>query len=290
MFQNWTDNNAPQLQMRKQQCYNYFMKLKPCSVYNPKPNDYSACMDCYNFEKMTQAILKQISTNNTIGNMSCDNYSIEMDDDCECKECIACTDTLSAMKKSPLRLMKYLSCDNDRKCPNIRCVHRNNGSGCNNIDCGVYKIQQLFTSNKITIDDYIEIGFKQMINVPVTTKKGKTRNCHATIYEHYKWSDLKQIYFDELEQFMIHYNCWIHQHQTRRDFIDKTTGRIPNDTLVCHFDFINAIPIQYASMNSGNWGDQQKCSYFASCDRFKNTDDNIIEESAHYFCDNQKSS
>ena len=134
-------------------------------------------MDCYNFEKMTQAILKQVSSNNTIGNMSCDNYTIQMDDDCECKECIMCMDTLSAMRMSPLRLMKYLLCDHDKKYPNIRCVDRNNRSGCNKVDCGGYKVQQLFTSNKITIDDNTEIGFKQMILVPVTTKKGKTRNC-----------------------------------------------------------------------------------------------------------------
>ena len=91
-----------------------------------------------------------------------------------------------------------------------------------------------------------------MISVSVSTKNNKTRNCTATVHEQYKWIDLKQIYIDELKEYMIHYNTWIHQHQTRRDFIDKITGRIPTDTLVCHYDFINAIPVQYGAMCSAN--------------------------------------
>ena len=43
-------------------------------------------------------------------------------------------------------------------------------------------------------------------------------------------------------------------------------------------------------MCNGNWGDREKISYFVGVDRFRDENNNICEESVHYFCDNLKSS
>ena len=59
-----------------------------------------------------------------------------MDDKCECKDCNQCTDTITAMKKSPLQLLRYLLCTVDEKYLKLKCVQ---GDKCGKIDCGVYK-------------------------------------------------------------------------------------------------------------------------------------------------------
>ena len=80
----------------------------------------------------------------------------------------------------------------------------------------------------------------------------------------------------------VNYNAWIHQHQTRRDFVDKRTGRIPPDSIYCHFDFIHNIDV------SVHWGDSEKVAYMVSYDRFRDETECIEEESNHYFCDDKK--
>ena len=155
----------------------------------------------------------------------------------KCSEFLEFAETISAMSKSTLRFLKYLCCDNDQKYPNLKCVQSN----CSNSSCGATKIQRLFDSKLININPNCIIGFKQIVMVPKTLTNGKNRNCHATINCDYAWQDLKQIYIKQLTDFMIHHNCWLHQHQTRRDFVDKDTGKIPRDSVYAT-DFINNIP------------------------------------------------
>ena len=285
VYSNWIVQSKQKYQ--KLPCLAYFMQLKPCYVCKVKPGNYSQCMKCYNFQQMTKAILKRLSIDgsNYVGDVMCDNYDFdELDENCKCSECLRCSATIEAMKKSPLRLMQYLCCDNDDKYPDLKCIE----GRCENPSCGVTKIQHLFDSKLININPNCTIGFKQIVIVPKALTNGKSRNCHATIHDEYTWRDLKKIYVNQLRDFMVHHNCWLHQHQTRRDFVDKTTGKIPSDSVYCHFDFINNIPVQYSTMELGAWGDGETVSYMVSYDRFRNELDYITEQSYHYLCDDKK--
>ena len=114
------------------------MNLKPCYVYKVKQGDFSACMVCYNMEKIISALVKKISNNNEFASTQCDNYDMyEMDDVCICNECIQHQATIIALKKSPLKLFQHLCCNNNYKYPNLDCIESN----CkNNIDCGASKL------------------------------------------------------------------------------------------------------------------------------------------------------
>ena len=162
-----------------------------------------------------------------------------MDDECECTECKQHAKTLEALKKSPLRLIQCLSCKNHRDHPDCQCIF----DLCKKPECGVTNINQLFEAQLINIRDTEKIGFKQTINLQAESKKGKKYNYHANIYEEYEWQHFKSIYIEQLREFMIHYNTWIPQHQTRRDFVNLDAGRIPNAAIYCHFDFIQSIHV-----------------------------------------------
>ena len=133
----------------------------------------------------------------------------------------------------------------------------------------------------LCINSNAKISFKQMINLQ-GKKDGKNYTYHAEVHEQCEWTDFKSIFVDELSEYRLHYNNWIHRHQTRRDFVDLQTGRIPTHTVVCHFDFIHNIDV------SVQWSDREKVAYMVSCDMFKDHHGCIIEESNHYFSDVKK--
>ena len=88
-----------------------------------------------------------------------------------------CTKTIEAMKKSPLRLIKHLCCNNDHDIGNSVC--------CSNPDCEVAKVERSLNTNLMKMHPDCTIGFKQIVIVPKAVTNGKTRNCHATMYEEY---------------------------------------------------------------------------------------------------------
>ena len=93
-----------------------------------------------------------------------------------------CSATVAAMKKSPLRLLRYLCCDNDHNYPDLKCIE----CKCTNQNCGVTKMRRLLESNLLNIHPNCKICFKQIIIIPKALTNGKNRNCHATIYDKYK--------------------------------------------------------------------------------------------------------
>ena len=80
----------------------------------------------------------------------------------------------------------------------------------------------------------------------------------------------------------------MHQHQTRRHFVDKQNGSIPNSAIYCHFDFIHNIDVQYSTNSTNMWGDHESVSFMISYDRFRDENECIMEESTSYFCDDSK--
>ena len=215
------------------------MNRKPKWVYKAKSGDYSQCKMCYNFGSMTKALLRRLNAKDAhlINSVLCPNHDwYAMDcDECSCDECWHCNETLEALSRSPLRLLQHLCCVNGSEHPDLQCI---NGY-CSQSECGIFKVERLLRSQLIKIPDEDDIGFKQ-IRPMERMVKGKKQKCHANVYVTMAWSEFIVFYIDYLNKFMVHYNSWIFQHQTRRDFVDLKFGRIPIDSIYCHL----SIPIQ----------------------------------------------
>ena len=265
----------------------YYMNLKPVWVYKAKSGDYSQCKKCYNFNSMTKALLRRLNKKGAhlITSVLCPNHDwYAMDcDECSCSECLSCADTIAALKKSPLKLIQYLCCNNHSKYPDLNCV---DGS-CYENQCGIFKIHQLLHSNLLRIPSNDDIGFKEIICISRTVN-GKEKRCHSNVHQSMPWSEFIIYYIEYLKEFIGHYHSWIIQHQSRRDFIDFKFGTIKNDSIYCHFDFINNIKALWDDMSNGMWGDRESVSFMVSYDRFRDEKDKIIEESDSYFCDDPK--
>ena len=116
MYEKWKCDNLPSLNLKKTPCLNYFMNLKPCHVYKTKQGDFSACMVCYNTEKMLSALVKIMSNNHEFA------FNVTI---MRCMRVIfvlafnaSNTVTLIALKIA-MKLLQYLCCNNDYKYPNL---------------------------------------------------------------------------------------------------------------------------------------------------------------------------
>ena len=127
------------------------------------------------------------------------------------------------------------------------------------------KITTLLNSPLIKIKGTDLISFRQIVKVIVplpVPKNGKTeKKALANLRTEYSWTEFKQFYIDYLTTFVVHYNRWIHQHQTRRNFIDPKIGRIPSNVCVSHIDFIHKIPVEYKENGNTMWADGQKVAF-----------------------------
>ena len=170
-----------------------------------------------------------------------------MDDTCECTESYQCEATLNAMKNSGLRLLQHLCCDNESKYPNLERVQ----CECEeSIDCGIGKVLRLLNSSCITLQSTDTMGFKRIIKLE-HVHKNRTRKAHANMYEQCSWKSFKDLFITEFIEYTKHHNAWIHQHQTRRDFVLKKFGTLPKDACYCHFDFIHNVAVHYSTVSNG---------------------------------------
>ena len=87
---------------------------------------------------------------------------------------------------------------------------------------------------------------------------------------------------------MKHHDIWMHQHQTRRDFVHEQNGSMPKNAAHCYFDFIHDIDVRYSTNSNNMWGDHENVSFTVSNDRYRDENECITEESSSCFCDDSK--